>query len=80
MNLCFERRGIQQTAKDIGHNRTMFQFLLPLNEIIVDFHDVLKRVTSGYGTFDYEDSGYQPANIVKVIIIISICLDVIILC
>ncbi|CAD1477240.1 unnamed protein product, partial [Heterotrigona itama] len=65
MNLCFERRGIQQMAKDIGHNRTMFQFLLPLNEIIVDFHDVLKRVTSGYGTFDYEDSGYQPANIVK---------------
>ncbi|KAK9304707.1 hypothetical protein QLX08_004109 [Tetragonisca angustula] len=65
MNLCFERRGIQQMTKDIGHNRTMFQFLLPLNEIIVDFHDVLKRVTSGYGTFDYEDSGYQPANIVK---------------
>ncbi|KAF3421187.1 hypothetical protein E2986_08656 [Frieseomelitta varia] len=65
MNLCFERRGIQQMTKDIGHNRTMFQFLLPLNEIIVDFHDVLKRVTSGYGTFDYEDSGYEPANIVK---------------
>lgn len=65
MNLCFERRGIQQMVKDIGHNRIMFQFLLPLNEIIVDFHDILKRVTSGYGTFDYEDSGYQPSNIAK---------------
>ncbi|XP_024222257.1 translation factor GUF1 homolog, mitochondrial [Bombus impatiens] len=65
LSLCFERRGVQQTAKDIGHNRTLFQFLLPLNEIIVDFHDTLKQATSGYGTFDYEDHNYQPTDILK---------------
>lgn len=79
LSLCFERRGVQQTAKDIGHNRTLFQFLLPLNEIIVDFHDTLKRATSGYGTFDYEDHNYQPTNIIKVIIVILIYINAIIL-
>lgn len=72
MTLCFEKRGIQHFTKDIGHNRTLFQFLLPLNEIIIDFYDTLKRTTSGYGTFDYEDYDYEPTNIVKVIIIILI--------
>lgn len=72
LSLCFERRGVQQTTKDIGHDRTLFQFLLPLNEIIVDFHDTLKRATSGYGTFDYEDHNYQPTDIIKVIIVFLI--------
>ncbi|XP_043788333.1 translation factor GUF1 homolog, mitochondrial [Apis laboriosa] len=65
MTLCFEKRGVQHFTKNIGHNRTLFQFLLPLNEIIIDFHDTLKRVTSGYGTFDYEDHDYESTNIVK---------------
>lgn len=50
----------------------MLQFLLPLNEIIVDFHDSLKRVSSGYASFDYEEYGYEPSNITKVIIIVLI--------
>lgn len=72
MTLCFEKRGVQHFTKNIGHNRTLFQFFLPLNEIIVDFHDILKRITSGYGTFDYENHDYESTNIVKVIIIILI--------
>lgn len=70
LNLCLEKRGTEHSIKDVGHDRTMFQFLLPLNEIIVDLHDTLKRVTSGYGTFDYEDYGYELTDIVKVIRII----------
>ena len=42
------------------------QFILPLNEIIVNFHDELKSITSGYGSFDYEDYGFQQSNIVRV--------------
>ncbi|CAK9833086.1 Translation factor GUF1 homolog, mitochondrial [Anthophora retusa] len=65
ISLCLERRGVQQLAKDAGHNRILFQFILPLNEIIVDLHDTLKYITSGYGTFDYEDYDYELTDIVK---------------
>ncbi|XP_076749587.1 translation factor waclaw [Xylocopa sonorina] len=65
MSLCLEKRGIQHSMRDVGFNRTMFQYVLPLNEIIIDLHDTLKRITSGYGTFDYEDYGYEPTKITK---------------
>ncbi|XP_076243574.1 translation factor waclaw [Calliopsis andreniformis] len=65
MALCLEKRGTEQLTKDIGNNRIMFQFLLPLNEIIVDFHDLLKNVTSGYASFDYEEYDYVSSNLVK---------------
>lgn len=49
----------------------MLQYSLPLNEIIVDFHDTLKALSSGYASFDYEDQGWVPSEIVKV----EICLN-----
>lgn len=67
MALCLEKRGVEQLTKDIGNNRVMLQFLLPLNEIIIDFHDLLKSTSSGYASFDYEETDYEPSNIVKVI-------------
>ena len=42
------------------------EFKLPLNEIITDFFNELKQITSGYGSFDYEDAGYAEADVVKV--------------
>ncbi|XP_017797855.1 PREDICTED: translation factor GUF1 homolog, mitochondrial [Habropoda laboriosa] len=65
ISLCLEKRGVQQLTKDAGNNRVLFQYILPLNEIIIDLHDTLKCITSGYGTFDYEDYDYEPTNIVK---------------
>lgn len=62
-----ERRGVQKSAVNIDNERVMLQFDLPLCEIIVDFHDALKTITSGYASFDYEDNGYQQSNLVKVI-------------
>lgn len=41
------------------------QYKLPLNEIVVDFFDALKSVTSGYATFDYEDLGFELSDVVK---------------
>lgn len=67
LSLCFEKRGVEHLTKDIGNDRIMLQFLLPLNEIIIDFHDSLKNVTSGYASFDYEEQDYEPTHIVKVI-------------
>jgi translation elongation factor EF-4 len=62
-----ERRGHQHNSINLDERRVMLQFHLPLSEIIIDFHDRLKSLTSGYASFDYEDKGYQSANLVKVI-------------
>lgn len=43
----------------------MLKYFLPLSEIVLDFHDKLKSVTSGYASFDYEQQGYHSSNIVK---------------
>lgn len=51
---------------NIDNERIMLQFELPLCEIVVDFHDVLKTISSGYASFDYEDNGYQLSSLVKV--------------
>jgi len=66
--LCRERRGVEKLNKIIGNDRFMLQYIMPLSEIILDFHDSLKSLSSGYASFDYEDYIYQPSNIVKVII------------
>ena len=47
------------------------QFKLPMNEIAVDFYDALKSISSGYASFDYEENGYEPSDIVKVFVLPS---------
>ncbi|RZC31992.1 translation factor GUF1 -like, mitochondrial [Asbolus verrucosus] len=71
ISLCMERRGIQRSAKNIDNDRVMLQYDLPLCEIIVDFHDTLKTISSGYASFDYEDNGYQSSNLVKLVILLN---------
>ncbi|CAF1087096.1 unnamed protein product [Rotaria sp. Silwood1] len=63
--ICDERRGNLIEEYCIDEKRTLLKYKLPLAEIVYDFFDQLKQVTSGYGTFDYEDSGYEKSNIVK---------------
>nr|XP_012232046.1 PREDICTED: translation factor GUF1 homolog, mitochondrial isoform X2 [Linepithema humile] len=65
ISLCREKRGVEQLNKNIGNDRLMLQYVMPLNEVIVDFHDALKSISSGYASFDYEDHDYQLSNIVK---------------
>jgi translation elongation factor EF-4 len=61
-----ERRGIQHSSTNIDNHLVMMKFLLPLNEIVVDFHDHLKSISSGYASFDYEEYGFVPSKLVKV--------------
>lgn len=68
ISLCVERRGVRQSTIEIDEHREMITYMLPLSDIIVDFHDRLKATTSGYASFDYEDKGYQPAKLVKLCI------------
>ncbi|XP_064636105.1 translation factor Guf1, mitochondrial-like [Lineus longissimus] len=65
IKLCLDRRGVIKDQTYIDDNRVLFRAVLPLNEIIVNFFDELKSVTSGYASFDYEDHGYQLSPLVK---------------
>lgn len=70
LKLCNERRGEQEELTYVG-NRAMVIYRIPLNEIVFDFYDRLKSITSGYASFDYEIVGYAPSDLVKVQILIN---------
>ncbi|CAH0393015.1 unnamed protein product [Bemisia tabaci] len=69
--LCIERRGVEQESSMIDKTQMMCKFILPLNEIIVDFHDAIKSVSSGFASFDYEDHGYEVTDVTKVDILLN---------
>lgn len=70
LKLCTERRGVQQELTYVGA-RAMVVYQIPLNEIVFDFYDRLKSITSGYASFDYELTDYQISDLVKVQILIN---------
>ncbi len=70
LKLCTERRGEQVELTYVG-TRAMVIYNIPLNEIVFDFYDRLKSITSGYASFDYELTGYQESDLVKVQILIN---------
>jgi GTP-binding protein LepA len=55
----------------LSTSRVMLVFDIPLQEIVFDFYDKLKSVTRGYGTLDYEVTGYKPADLVRVRILVN---------
>ena len=68
--LCQDRRG---TQRDMAHHgsRVQIRYELPLSEIVFDFHDRIKSLTRGYGSFDYELLGYQPSELVKLDVLVN---------
>ncbi|KAJ8372877.1 hypothetical protein AAFF_G00276160 [Aldrovandia affinis] len=71
INLCLNRRAVQKNMIYIDEHRVMMKYLFPLNEVVVDFYDRLKSLSSGYASFDYEDAGYQTADLVKMDILLN---------
>jgi translation factor GUF1, mitochondrial len=71
LHLCTDRRGQQKDLTYIDENRIVLKYKLPLNEIITDFYDKLKSSSAGYATFDYEDAGYAPSDLVKMNILLN---------
>jgi GTP-binding protein LepA len=65
LKLCEDRRGVQKNISFHGTERAMIVYELPLNEIVLDFHDRLKSLTKGYASFDYELAGYAESDLVK---------------
>ena len=70
LKLCTERRGEQEDLTYAG-TRAMIVYKIPLNEIVFDFYDRLKSISSGYASFDYELIGYEVSDLVKVQILIN---------
>ncbi|KAE8668625.1 Translation factor GUF1-like protein [Hibiscus syriacus] len=71
ITLCSERRGQQLEYSFIDSQRAFMKYRLPLREIVVDFYNELKSITSGYASFDYEDSEYQQSDLVKLDILLN---------
>ncbi|XP_051930329.1 LOW QUALITY PROTEIN: translation factor Guf1, mitochondrial [Hippocampus zosterae] len=71
MTLCLNRRGIQNNMMYVDDHRVMMKYLFPLNEIVMDFYDLLKSLSSGYASFDYENAGYQAADLIKMDILLN---------
>ena len=65
MELCQYKRGVYKDMIYLDKTRVQMKYTLPLNEIIYDFFDQLKSRTKGYASFDYEVSGYQKSELVK---------------
>ena len=71
MKLCQERRGIQKSQEYLGAQRAMLTYDIPLAEVVYDLHDKIKSCTRGYGTLDYEMVGYEPADLVRLDILVN---------
>ncbi len=70
INLCIDRRGIQDNLTYIG-TRAMLVYKLPLNEIVYDFYDKLKSYSKGYASFDWEITDYKDSDLIKLSIFVN---------
>ncbi len=65
MTLLTNKRGIQEKMDYLNEERVLLEYSLPMNEIVVDFYDILKSTSKGYASFDYDQSGYRLGDLVK---------------
>ena len=70
IKLCQDKRGIQTNLTYSG-TRAVLNYELPLNEVVFDFYDRLKSMTSGYGSFDYEIVDHREGDLVKLGILVN---------
>jgi GTP-binding protein LepA len=71
MKLAEQRRGVYKNQKFLADDRQILEYDLPLAEIIYDFFDKLKSITSGYGTMDYQLKGFNSDNLVKMDVLVN---------
>ena len=70
IKVCQDKRGIQKNLTYSG-NRAVLSYELPLNEVVFDFYDKLKSLSSGYASFDYEIIEHREGDLVKLGILVN---------
>ena len=70
IKICQDKRG-KQTNLSYSGNRAVLNYEIPLNEVVFDFNDRLKSMSSGYASFDYEIIGHQEGDLVKLSILVN---------
>ncbi|HEY0549424.1 MAG TPA: translation elongation factor 4, partial [Verrucomicrobiae bacterium] len=71
MALISEKRGMIDHTETLDSRRVMMTSLLPLNEILIDFHDRIKSITRGFGSMDYEFADNQESDMVKLEMLVN---------
>lgn len=71
MALISEKRGIIAHTETLDTLRVMLTSDIPLNEILIDFHDRIKSITRGFGSMDYEHEGYVESDLVKLDMLVN---------
>ena len=71
MRIAMDRRGFVSSTETLDKTRVILTCTIPLNEILIDFNDMLKSVSHGYASMDYTPAGYQKSDIVKMDILLN---------
>lgn len=71
VSLITDRRGRLEQTETLDPGRVMLTTMLPLAEILIDFHDRIKSLTHGYGSMDYEHAGYEASDMVKLDLLVN---------
>jgi GTP-binding protein LepA len=71
MALVSDKRGVLDHTETLDPRRVMMTCVVPLNEILIDFHDRIKSITRGYGSMDYEHAGYRVSDMVKLDMLVN---------
>src|SRR4029077_10961312 len=71
MGLIADKRGAVDHTETLDSRRVMLTSLIPLNEILIDFHDRIKSITRGFGSMDYEHAGYLESEMVKLDMLVN---------
>ena len=69
IKVCQDKRGLQTNLSYSG-NRAVLSYDMPLNEVVFDFNDKLKSISSGYASFDYEITEHKEGDLVKLGILV----------
>jgi GTP-binding protein LepA len=71
LQLCQDKRGVQQKLEYLASDRVLITYDLPFNEVVLDFYDKLKTISRGYASLDYHVTGYWPSPLVKLDILVN---------
>jgi GTP-binding protein LepA len=71
LELCQEKRGVQKALEYVSKDRVLITYLMPFNEVVLDFYDRLKTISRGYASLDYHVTGYQESKLVKLDILVN---------